>query len=337
MFKSFKIQVLTVFLLVVVLSLQSASALAISKDSFTRDAKNDVLNRQIEDFLKENYKGYYDLKGFRFAYRDSEEFPGAVEINVGCDMTLLKPVEDLPMMQGMKQALDGTAMQSISSKEAVDVYRETLDVIEEKHFQVPNKTTFTFIIPNNASRELRNVQVLNDFEILGLDSLKINDNELKNEGRELLQQVLSGQYFKQASTLRSSGYDRKGARDYALAHVYDPPKYSSDCANFVSNCLHYGGGISTTSAWYPGSVNWIRTGYNKNGGVVPYMVNRGLFYREPNRSKVAAGAIASRNDKSHVYLVTYGDTVTIKVTAHTNARKNIVMPASENVSYYMYK
>lgn len=46
------------------------------------------------------------------------------------------------------------------------------------------------------------------------------------------------------------------------------------------------------------------------------MVDNDYFYKEYDESKINAGCIMSWINKSHVALVTYGDTVTIKYTQH---------------------
>lgn len=150
-------------------------------------------------------------------------------------------------------------------------------------------------------------------------------------------------------------YDRIEARDYALEHATDEPEFSaanqqgSDCANFVSKALNAGGfPVDYENDWHPSSngtfatcgINWMRTGYYNNGGVVPYMVSQGYFYEQTNENRVNAGSIMYWNTSSHVALVTYGDTVTIKYTQHSNYKlpesvaKNIVYE-SEDAKFYM--
>jgi len=65
----------------------------------------------------------------------------------------------------------------------------------------------------------------------------------------------------------------------------------------------------------------MRTGYYAGmGGVVPYMVDKEYFYEQSDESKVYAGSIMYWNDESHVALVTYGDTVKIKYSQHSNVK-----------------
>jgi hypothetical protein len=157
-------------------------------------------------------------------------------------------------------------------------------------------------------------------------------------------------------------YDRIDARDWALDHATDAPEFNSangtgsDCANFVSKALNNGGIPTENPAgtdwdWYPATTygtftagrNWIRTGYNGNGGVVPYMVDyKGYFYLQTSTSQVFAGSIMYWTSTSHVALVTYGDGSTIKYTQHSSITlsaaeaKNVVYnPSTVSASFYM--
>lgn len=136
-------------------------------------------------------------------------------------------------------------------------------------------------------------------------------------------------------SLNTIQYNRLDARDYALDHATDEPEFSkvngqgSDCANFVSKALNDGGfPVDDDNGWYPSTIgttatcgiNWMRTGYYNNGGVVPYMEDQGYFYEQTNERYVNAGSIMYWNNKSHVALVTYGDTETIKYTQHSNVK-----------------
>lgn len=149
-------------------------------------------------------------------------------------------------------------------------------------------------------------------------------------------------------------YDRIEARDYALDHATDTPEFSkankqgSDCANFVSKSINAGGiPVDKSGKWYPSSDgtintcgdNWMRTGYYQNGGVVPYMTDKGYFYEQSNTSKVFAGSIMYWNKTSHVALVTYGDGSKIEYTQHSNKKLSssaaTVVYEAENATFYM--
>ncbi len=297
------------------------------------ELKQEVLNERIINFLNRTYSDYYILRNFNFNYQENDDFTDKIEIQVYCDMKLVKNVKELPLLKGVETSLMNNHNENVSTS----IYSLLYNDVMENYYLKDDNTIFTFIINKNSDYNFDELKVLNYKEILELDSLKIREEELFRMGKEiaLLENESINYNVNQLKSFQS--YDRLGARDYALAHAYDKPEYSSDCANFVSQCLCYGGGIPQTSLWKPGHDNWIRTGYNNNGGVVPYMVDSGYFYKENTRSKINAGCIVYWNEYSHVGLVTYGDTVTIKFSAHTTARKNAVLPESEKVSFYMYK
>ncbi len=86
----------------------------------------------------------------------------------------------------------------------------------------------------------------------------------------------------------------------------------------------------------------MRTGYYPNmGGVVKYMTSKGYFYKQNNESKVFAGSIMNWKARSHVALVTYGDTVTIKYAQHGkyNNKDNVYRDANgvyvSNINFFM--
>ncbi len=137
-------------------------------------------------------------------------------------------------------------------------------------------------------------------------------------------------------------YDRTAAVAYAVAHATEVPEFSaennngSDCANFVSKCLHAGGiPIDVAGEWYPkaanaayAGVNWMRTGYYGNGGIIPYMTGKDYF-SYVSTATPQIGRILYWNNSSHVALITYADQYgTVKYTQHSDATQTVV--------YYLY-
>ena len=147
-------------------------------------------------------------------------------------------------------------------------------------------------------------------------------------------------------------YNKDDAVDYAVEHATDEPEYSSangngsDCANFVSKCVNAGGipqdktgGYS--KGWYPGSLNWIRTGYNGTDGVVLYLSQKNYFGSVSSTTSVTLGSIMFYNDKSHVAIVTLIDGSTINYSHHSSSAKPYVYyeynSKSDNVTFYIPK
>ena len=93
-------------------------------------------------------------------------------------------------------------------------------------------------------------------------------------------------------------------------------------------------GSTTWGGW--SGINWMRTGNGTDGGVVPYMIDNGYFYLQNDLTNINAGCIMSWVNISHVALVTYGDTHTIKYTAHSQPAENVVYSTSVPANFYMY-
>lgn len=142
-------------------------------------------------------------------------------------------------------------------------------------------------------------------------------------------------------------YDSKYAIAYAKAHVTDEPDFNadkgngSDCANFVSKCLNYGGIPEDKGGlWYydkngKKNLNWIRAGHDFSGGEngvvygVPWYMEEKGFFRFASSSDVIPGSIIFWDDASshtsHVALVTsVGIDGTIKYLEHSD----YTMPSS---------
>lgn len=134
----------------------------------------------------------------------------------------------------------------------------------------------------------------------------------------------------------ATDYDRIDARDYVRTyscgtcttspHSCRNTSYTffngADCANFVSQAIHYGG-ISTETNWEPYTITWINTGFNPEYyGLVEYMADQGFFFETANKYKAFAGSIIYWNQQSHVGMVDANDTVTMTYCAHTSDRKS---------------
>ncbi len=154
-----------------------------------------------------------------------------------------------------------------------------------------------------------------------------------------------------AKLTRAVSYNQDAAVKYAVDNATAEPEFSSanglgsDCANFVSKSINAGGiPVDKDGKWFPapkaGSYagdNWMRTGYNKNGGVVPYMTDKGYFDSTTSGS-ATLGSILYWNKKSHVALVTQIDGYTIKYSQHSSKKQSSTyFTYNSNVSITFYK
>ena len=142
-------------------------------------------------------------------------------------------------------------------------------------------------------------------------------------------------------------YDRIAARTYAQTWVcgrsdcnrscYNPEysSFSSDCANFVSQCIYAGGIQREPGVWAPYTTPWCAVRYvSQNMGICEYMVDRGYFFDAGSSPKKAfAGSIISWLGYGHVGLVDYNDTVDMTFCAHTDDMLSQKFPSG--VKFYI--
>lgn len=328
------------------------------------DKQATVLADYVQKQLLSKYAGLYTFDHFSFEFGnekiESDKF--SIDVNVNVDMTLIRNPIDSLYVKGMQ-----TAVSELSSEHEKMIGQNEIDAFlqeTESYYNTPSPSTFLFRMEIGISSPnlLESIQSLNyEIQLTLFDRADITTEEtiLTPATSERLDESSAADYGKKAikeavtkyNTLNeiannlAVSYDRIAARDYALAHAFDVPEFSaangmgSDCANFVSKALNAGGiPVNRAGKWYPSpsrgnyaGENWMRTGYYNNGGVVPYMLNKGYFSRQNNISKVYSGSILYRTDTSHVALVTYGDGTTVKYTEHSNypvTRKNIVYTGS---------
>ena len=189
--------------------------------------------------------------------------------------------------------------------------------------------------------------------------VKVNENiitstdELIEKGQVDAYQIAeseNGSVIPYATTRNSARqYNRVWARDYARIYTdntggnstenYNPDYsyfYGDDCANFVSQCIRYGG-IGTDSVWYPYSTAWKFGGgpAGTDGGLCDYMSENDLFFRCNEESKAFAGSIICWTSYEHVGIVDQNDTVTMTFCAHTNNRLSVSFKGYSDVTFYI--
>lgn len=269
----------------------------------------------VKEFLIENYKGYYDIDNFKII--STEETARGVEFTTEFNMTLKKSPKDLPFVKSFREA---------ANTEEAKSYAKYLENYVKNFYNKKSKTTLVFLMPNGG-RTLDDLRFPLHDGTIDLSSIKIDEDRLSKLGT-----AAATNFIKEVG---EGDYNGNLACDYALKHYKDEPEYENNCANFVSTCINEGG-IDETGSFHPGAINWITTGFKNDGsGLVPYLTRHGYFYQEKFRGKVEPGSIVYWTDASHVGLITYQDTVTMKYTAHTKARKNEILPLGSKTLYYV--
>ena len=160
----------------------------------------------------------------------------------------------------------------------------------------------------------------------------------------------------------ATAYKRVSARDYAnkwtsTVTVYpyiDESKYNpaylsyngedkGDCANYVSQAIHEGGGIATTTTWKPYTGAWVGSTALKE-----YFYDTTGLWTESNISSCNAGGVLmlcdSSGDEYHVAMCVHNDTVNRLYSAHNKDRKqrtyssdyNLTGNKNHYVDYYVF-
>ncbi|BCJ94207.1 hypothetical protein acsn021_17760 [Anaerocolumna cellulosilytica] len=333
------------------------------------DGQAQVIFDKLKERILNEYSESYNLTNFKgeFSNERTEDGSVIVDVNIYTDMTLTRHPSDSPFVKGMFEAL--SQVESASEKQFLDhKIDEYVKEVETLYYNKADASVFTYAIALNVNNNLLDKQEPNmevDYDLYYrtdaeevvlepvIDELKVEASLVaEKNGREYVTTLQSALL---KNTIQAGFYDRIAARDYAIAHATDTPEFSasngqgSDCANFVSKALNAGGiPIDRSGGWYPSSngktatcgVNWMRTGYYNNGGVVPYMTGKNYFYRETALNTIFAGSIMYWTNTSHVALVTYGDGSVIKYSQHSNVKlssSSAVNVVYKSESAYFYK
>lgn len=316
----------------------------------------DTISDYLEYCIVNKYEGYYNFDDFRVIFHNEQYLDDiySVDVDVITDMTLIRNPEDSAVVSGMKQEVQrlATTRQNNMAQNVLDNY---LDEVSE-YYNKPVETGFLFRI-NIAAATVDGVNTATEFDSFhrvdaedGVILTPASQNEVfteigtKEDGKNLLSAEIA------VLENRSVSYDKDEAVSYAVDNATAEPEFSSanglgsDCANFVSKCINAGGiPVDNPGKWYPapspGSYageNWMRTGYNKNGGVVPYMTDKGYFTSTTSGS-ATLGSILYWNNKSHVALVTQIDGYTIKYSQHSSSAQSstyFTYDSSQNITFY---
>lgn len=368
--------VLIIALLLAFTLIVSASSSFTSRDVSAASAAFDLLDTQEQQIIYDplvqqilnDYSEFYRFENFEFQThpfeKDGESY---LAIDVIVDMTLTQNPADDPYFDGMAQGI-ADSIKSASEKALLSAQMNArIQEITEECYMVPNRTSFLYavkadVIQNLANKSICKTDLASYYYRVDAAETVLYRADMLGEPTDAstsynagYAEVLNMEADFSAAAVQSVSavnytYDRIAARDWALDHADDTPEYPSsvvsggDCANFVSKSLYAGGipedvpglwyGARTWGGW-PGK-HWFRTGNGTDGGVVPYMVDNGFFYLQNDLTKINAGCIMSWVNISHVALVTYGDTHTIKYTAHSDAATNAVYQTSVPANFYMY-
>jgi len=315
----------------------------------------------IQHQLVETYGDSYVFENFTYDINKVRLLEGdrLIDIDVYVDMTLTRSASENEYIQGMLEMankLEGNEKLFVKNE-----IKPLIMDIEEAYYNPRNvRVLYTVKIGDPRMEIFESFELYSRVDFLGEEesllnrvhnikskNIKDKENAFENGYQTVVDiiantpetNISEGVPAAYALAVASVQYDRIKARDWARDNRDKAPEYNSadktgsDCANFVSRAINQGGipqDISGNWAhWSNGStlaalkyINWFRTGFNNNGGVVPYLVNKNYFYHESSLSKAFAGSIIYNTKRSHVGLVTSGDGSNIYYADHSDVKKS---------------
>ncbi len=188
-----------------------------------------VLEHGEEDLY---YAQVYEVTGILYHYEGSEELPDYAAFGVWHDLTLQKENEKWKVIY---DAFDESTVTGVVSTEGAF----SINGVQEKSQEGALEGN-SFI--QDVSEPERSSTFSYDYWIVNF----------------LLEYAV--QYCGIPANTRRSGYSEwvYGSNDgnvYSYNPIYGIVYNGSDCANFVSQCLHEGAGMPTNSVWYPDEYN----------------------------------------------------------------------------------
>jgi hypothetical protein len=133
-----------------------------------------------------------------------------------------------------------------------------------------------------------------------------------------------------------ASYNRAAAAQWAVAHTFDPPEYTNaDCTNFVSNAMHFGGGLVPTDWWYHNSYSDHSFSWTVAKDFAYQMYQHGYVTRQdidPSRQDIPGAQIgdvilydqADGNGFNHVAVI-------VQITSNGN------VAIAEHTAAYVYR
>ncbi|MGI5085809.1 amidase domain-containing protein [Treponema putidum] len=300
------------------------------------DTKEELFFKKYAESLYSEYYDILDVSVYDYIPDDEDYGPNEKFYFVVIEKKLkFNSVYQLPFVAGMKNAVEYFK----DNKKALNQYNKKTTELK-KYIGKKQLENNIFKITFTEKDSFENIKI----EIATYHT-KIDAFSLKPpEPDEIMQNGFDFIKYHVNTDSKKINYNNAAAVSYANKYTSNPlnmssdmsvwnPKYKTyenDCANYVSQCIH-AGGVSTTAAWYPESLIWIRTGSPRyeNSGVTDYMQQKNIFYTT-NYSAACEGGFICLTKESHVVFITSNDSITILFNGHTNDRKTVSFPHLNN-------
>ncbi len=360
-------------ILVFVLSLGFCSfAYAISVENLVADAVLGAITKPFEEYYS------ISNATARVVGIQSDGQTASYTIDVLFSRTLkAEKAEDLPSIQGMIDAKESISDTNLRNEVESYITSRIVD-LNENYIGVSQDTSATLLIalpsimldpllrsvPSISIDDIMFEDEWSDSIISAVHILPPSADQQYSAGEELVREYLTSRkdYCEKSGSFRNMpptdnltimSYNRVTARNYARtwscslgitgAHssCWNSLNYlylDTDCANFVSQCMHEGG-LPTDSDWYPYSSYWSTTG-NYGNGLRNYVSDNHLFFHTTNISKAFAGSIINKlnsdgSNVGHVGLIDQNDTITVTFCAHDTCQHSAVVSDWSYKDYYV--
>ena len=353
-----KCHITLMLILCVIITMFPTQVMAIENDTFEQLAHNTAVS-----WLNDNSEEYYTLRNVSADVYRTFELENTIKYYILITYeTRLKvsSAAELPYIQGLKSSISSaTAKKSLTSihqeklhqvisakvaelnRDYIGVYTPaSIDIVVEINPATLNVILYYYDIVSTTQYPI---------EILEHDSDIMRQNGI-HDANALIATFTTSSTESLRSITGCPNYSQNAARDYANTYSsnvvscecgssscvakYDSDYWNSDytghphsdCANFVSQCLH-AGGIPTDNTWYAESSSWIGV-----ANLIEYMVDEG-YVNSSTYAAACKGDIVRWTDSSHVALITYNDTIEHRYTGHTRDRKDLKFSHTSQLYY----
>ena len=186
---------------------------------------------------------------------------------------------------------------------------------------------------NNEYKENLEADIVKTEELIdNIPKYKSDYSKINNLQLSAIQNTKVYSNINRVSARASYSYNRYAAIGYAsrYANNYNTnyPSYSSDCQNFVSQCVH-AGGIPASAYWYSGTAQWVNV-----NSFNTYMTQNGYAYDKygtaayANLGDVVQFYNSNKKTYSHSVILTGGNSSYWYYSGHTTNRYNYPLAAS---------
>ena len=335
---------------------ESSGQIQVGNDSVVlTDDEAAYISVCARDFILKRYEDKFVFDNFSADFEEGNI--GYVNFDVVADMTYIENPYNTNYVNGMKEAI--AEIEDEDYKAVAEQIKDDYIKIQMKSYLVPERTGFRYQIkmPDvvETKEDLDNCILCSRTEIgfgndlvspicsLG-DINNMTSEEVKGlfdaaltreDGRESIFEELEELNQIKLFATETINYNCSSAVTYAKNHAKDEPEFSkdngqSDCANFVSACIHKSGiPYDKAGDWFPSTYkdigypgdNWMRTGFYDNGGVKTYLVDKKKYFKKVTKKNVKPGGFLFWNNKSHVALVVSNSGGTLKYSQHSNEKQ----------------